>query len=241
MSKIKLTTYLNKIESKYIKAREDWENLQKELKEEETRYQNIKWINLSSQGKVEEQNAHIKKNREISQRLEQIRKDFEKSVSDIVRDSDKVFNRAYQYTSEDVDMNGVAILQNGNMNDKELIELAKSYRLKGNNTMYFMVAEKLKHDKPFEMLSDTEREAEEFIIYWLPKLENNKYNYIRFAKKEEINTDMLLNITPSPDTTIRVLMTYKKLNKPINVEEQIITTPERKGFVAVEWGGTEIK
>lgn len=163
MSKIKLTTYLNKIESKYIKAREDWENLQKELKEEETRYQNIKWINLSPQGKIEEQNAHIKKNREISQRLEQIRKDFDKSASDIVKDSDKVFNRAYQYTSEDVDMNGVAILQNGNMNDKELMELAESYRLKGNNTMYFMVAEKLKHDKPFEMLSDTEREAEG---YW---------------------------------------------------------------------------
>ena len=87
----------------------------------------------------------------------------------------------------------------------------------------------------------TEREAEEFIIYWLPKLENNKYNYIRFATKEEIDTDMPLNITPFPDTTIRVLMTFKGLNRPINVEEQIIETPERKGFVAVEWGGTEIK
>ncbi len=87
----------------------------------------------------------------------------------------------------------------------------------------------------------TEREAEEFIIYWLPKLENNKYNYIRFATKEEIDADMPLNITPSPDTTIRVLMTYKGLNKPIKVEEEKIITPERKGFVAVEWGGTEIK
>ena len=35
-------------------------------------------------------------------------------------------------------------------------------------------------------------------------------------------------------------MTYKGLNKPIKVEEQKIITPERKGFVAVEWGGTEI-
>lgn len=85
-----------------------------------------------------------------------------------------------------------------------------------------------------------EREAEEFIIYWLPKLENNKYNYIRFASKEEIDNDMPLIITPSPDTTIRVLMTFKGLNRPINVKEQIIETPERKGFVAVEWGGTEI-
>lgn len=87
----------------------------------------------------------------------------------------------------------------------------------------------------------TEREAEEFIIYWLPKLESNKYNYIRFATIDEINANMPLNINPKPDTLIRVLMTYKGLNNPISVEEQELITPERKGFVAVEWGGTEIK
>ena len=110
----------------------------------------------------------------------------------------------------------------------------EGFCVEGKDTTAFL-------EEKLAKLGLTEREAEEFIIYWLPKLENNKYNYIRFASKEEINTDMPLNITPSPDTTIRVLMTYKKLNKPINVEEQIITTPERKGFVAVEWGGTEIK
>ena len=87
----------------------------------------------------------------------------------------------------------------------------------------------------------TERESEEFIIYWLPKLENNKYNYIRFATNEEIDIDMPLNITPKPDNTIRVLMTFKGLEKPIDVQEQHLETPNRTGFVAVEWGGTEIK
>lgn len=29
--------------------------------------------------------------------------------------------------------------------------------------------------------------------------------------------------------------------KLLDVEEQKLTTPERTGFVAVEWGGTEIK
>ena len=52
---------------------------------------------------------------------------------------------------------------------------------------------------------------------------------------------MPLNITPTPDTTVRVLMTYKGLEEPIEVEEQILVTPERNGFAAVEWGGTEIK
>ena len=87
----------------------------------------------------------------------------------------------------------------------------------------------------------TERESEEFIVYWLPKLEKNKYNYIRFATMDEINKNMPLEINPSPDSVIRVLMTFKKLENPIDVQEQKVQTPNRTGFVAVEWGGTEIK
>ena len=52
---------------------------------------------------------------------------------------------------------------------------------------------------------------------------------------------MPLTITPEPDTTIRVLMEYKGLENSIKVEEQSLETPGRKGLVAVEWGGTEIK
>lgn len=96
-------------------------------------------------------------------------------------------------------------------------------------------------EEKLAILGLTEREAEEFIIYWLPKLESNNYNYIRFATLDEINTNMPLEINPNPDTIIRVLMTFKGLDNPINVEEQKLSTPERKGFVAVEWGGTEIK
>ena len=36
-------------------------------------------------------------------------------------------------------------------------------------------------------------------------------------------------------------MTYKGLENSIEIEEQQLITPERNGFVAVEWGGTEIK
>lgn len=87
----------------------------------------------------------------------------------------------------------------------------------------------------------TEREAEEFIIYWLPILQKNEYNYIRFATTEEIEENTPLEIEPKPDTTIRILMTYKGLKKPIEIEEQKLITPERNGFTAVEWGGTEIE
>ena len=88
-------------------------------------------------------------------------------------------------------------------------------------------------------LSDVE--AEEFIIYWLPILTENKYNYIRFATEEEINQNMPLSIDKSPDSIIRVLMIYKGLEEEIEVSEQVLTSPVRKGFTVVEWGVTEIK
>lgn len=86
-----------------------------------------------------------------------------------------------------------------------------------------------------------EREANEFIIYWLPKLEKNKYNFIRFQTIEEIDNNMPLEITPKPDSVIRIMMEYKALDKVITVTEQILVSPVREGFTVVEWGGTELK
>ena len=58
---------------------------------------------------------------------------------------------------------------------------------------------------------------------------------------KEIEENMPLEITPKPDTLIRIIMTYKPLKEQIEVKEQKLETLERKGFVAVEWGGSEIK
>lgn len=96
-------------------------------------------------------------------------------------------------------------------------------------------------EEKLEILGLTDIEAEEFIIYWLPILKENKYNYIRFATKEEINQNMPLSIDKSPDSIIRVLMVYKALEEEIEVSEQVLTSPIREGFTVVEWGVTEIK
>ena len=86
-----------------------------------------------------------------------------------------------------------------------------------------------------------EREAEEFIVYWLPKLNEHEYNYVRFADADEIDRAMPLDINPQPNTVIRVMMTYKGLDEPIDVaEQQLPKTPVRNGFTAVEWGGSKI-
>lgn len=96
-------------------------------------------------------------------------------------------------------------------------------------------------EEKLAILGLSDREMEEFIIYWLPRLQKNKYNYIRFATADEINENMPLTIDPKPDTLIRVLMIFKGLKNPIDVEKQHLKTVNRHGFVAVEWGGTEIK
>ena len=140
---------------------------------------------------------------------------------------------------------------NGDLKDIDTNKSLYSLYYESNNVVEFKVEKDgfiVKGEDSAEFLEEklkilglTDREAEEFIIYWLPKLEANKYNYIRFATREEIDANMPLTITPEPDTTIRVLMEYKGLENSIKVEEQSLETPGRKGFVAVEWGGTEIK
>lgn len=113
------------------------------------------------------------------------------------------------------------------------INMSEGFIVKGKDVAKFL-------EEKLQILGLTEREMEEFIIYWLPKMENNKYNYIRFATLEEINEYMPLEFSKKPDTLIRVLMQFKKIEEPIEVKEQKLTPIIREGFIAVEWGGTEI-
>ena len=106
--------------------------------------------------------------------------------------------------------------------------------VKGEDTTKFL-EEKLK------ILGLNEKEINEFIIYWLPLMENNAYNYIRFETKDEINDYMPLEISKKPDTLIRVYMDFKPLNKKINVKMQKLEKVNRKGFTIVEWGGSIIE
>ena len=96
-------------------------------------------------------------------------------------------------------------------------------------------------EEKLALLGLNEREANEFIIYWKPILEKNEYNLIRFADIDTINEQMPLDVSPTPDTVIRVLMIYKPIDKKINIKEQKLETPTRKGFTVVEWGGSLVK
>lgn len=88
----------------------------------------------------------------------------------------------------------------------------------------------------------TQREANEFIMFWLPRLEQNDYNLIHFST-EEYAKRVPLEVSPKPDQQIRVMMLYSPASKNTHFPTQILKKCERKKntFVLVEWGGAFIK
>ncbi len=86
----------------------------------------------------------------------------------------------------------------------------------------------------------TEEEMNEFIVYWLPLMEHNKYNLITF-QGDAYTDSAKLDITPTPDSLLRLFMVYVPLEEAVEIEPQQLATFERKGFTVVEWGGSKIK
>lgn len=96
-------------------------------------------------------------------------------------------------------------------------------------------------EEKLEILGLNYKEKEEFITYWLPKMEKNKYNYIYFLTENEIEKGMPIEVSENPETVIRVRMAFKGLDEKIEVREQKLEkAPGRNGFTMVEWGGIEL-
>ena len=71
-------------------------------------------------------------------------------------------------------------------------------------------------------------------------MDKNYYNIISF--QTECYTDAAkLEVTPAPDTVIRVFMAWQPVESYVNLKAQELTAPARTGFTVVEWGGTEVK
>ena len=83
----------------------------------------------------------------------------------------------------------------------------------------------------------TEREANEFIIYWLPVLQKNEYSLIWFELTESRQAMNGLCITPAPDSLLRIAMHVKASDEFVGTSGQTFAGFDRTGFTAVEWGG----
>lgn len=112
-------------------------------------------------------------------------------------------------------------------------DMSRGFVVKGSDTAEFL-QEKLSY------LGLTPREYNEFIVYWLPKMQDHPYNLIAF-QQEAYTDSAALTISPQPDSILRVFMAYQPLEQPVEIEEQALAPFAREGFAVVEWGGTEIR
>jgi len=112
-------------------------------------------------------------------------------------------------------------------------DLSEGFCVAGADTTAFL-------EKTLAQLGLTRREANEFIVYWLPMMEDNPYNLITF--QQEAYTDLArLTVTPAPDSVLRVFMAWQPLEAPMDIPAQTLHAFERTGFTLVEWGGTKVK
>jgi hypothetical protein len=113
----------------------------------------------------------------------------------------------------------------------EPFEFSEGFSVAGAETANFL-------DTKLAELGLNRREANEFIMFWLPRMENNPYNVIHFAAEDYTNR-FPLEISPRPDALIRVYMVFRPAQEPVKIPAQVFDTPKRTGFTVVEWGGTE--
>ena len=111
-------------------------------------------------------------------------------------------------------------------------DFSEGFVVKGEDTAEFL------QEKLTEM-GLTVRESNEFIVYWLPRMQENEYNLVAF-QWENYEETAKLEITPEPDNILRVFMAFKEIDKPIEIPEQKLPKLMREGFTVVEWGGAEI-
>ena len=116
-------------------------------------------------------------------------------------------------------------------------DTSRGFCVKGEDTAAFL-------EKALSDLGLSDTEANTFIMYWLPQMEENPYNVISF-QTEAYENAAKLEVDPLPDTIVRVNMFFYASDEYVEIEKQDLTSmnpslEEREGFVLVEWGGETV-
>ena len=81
------------------------------------------------------------------------------------------------------------------------------------------------------------KETNDFMEFWADHLPKTPWVKLTWLSTHQINQLAPLTIKPQPTTTIRVFLDAEGIATPIDLIEQKFSTPKRKGFTVVEWGG----
>ena len=111
-------------------------------------------------------------------------------------------------------------------------DFSEGFCVAGSETAAFL-------EQALAELGLTEREANEFLIYWLPQMEDNAYNLMAF-QTEAYTDHARLTIAPEPDSLLRVFLAWKPVEDPVELPSQTLEPFQREGFTVVEWGGCKV-
>ena len=88
-----------------------------------------------------------------------------------------------------------------------------------------------------------EQERSDMLSYWVPTMLRKNAPYYRFAflQTAEMNRIAPMQVTPTPDTTYRLFLTWSPEQSlpPTPLQPEFLPHLIRKGFTLVEWGGLE--
>jgi hypothetical protein len=120
--------------------------------------------------------------------------------------------------------------------DVRKMDLHRSFEVRKENLVKFF------EDKLAQMGLNA-KETEDYITYWVPRMNANEVNIIHFIFNEEYDAYAKLKVTPQPDHLFRVFMIWQKGDEESTMEYkgQDLPSFERGGFTVVEWGGAEVK
>ncbi len=112
-------------------------------------------------------------------------------------------------------------------------DMSRGFVVAGADTADFL-------EEKLSLLGLNAAERNDFISYWLPRMQQNNYNLIAF-QGAQYQQYAKLNISPQPDTLVRVFMVFEALDRPIEIAQQVLKPALRSGFSAVEWGGCQLR
>ncbi len=105
---------------------------------------------------------------------------------------------------------------------------------KGEETVEFL-------EKQLTSMGLNDREKQDFIAFWGPKLVSNDYNYVHFIMDEDYDKEVgSMNTSIEIESTLKLYMAYQALPAFVPTIEQTFEPFKRKGLTLVEWGGGEV-
>jgi hypothetical protein len=83
------------------------------------------------------------------------------------------------------------------------------------------------------------KEIADMESYWVPEMKKKAAPYYRLAffQAPQMNKFIPMQVTPLPQTVIRVFLDWSPLTSPVVIAPETLRHIDRKGFTLVEWGG----